>query len=103
MPEEQYEILSCNETGCNLHDFEIRAFGVCRYLDHVRRMEAKDPPDFSESIGEVVERVLDRVLPPLLDGLNGTRQQAPIPKPLPPQKGPFNQSDKQGNGGGIPL
>ena len=91
------ETLLCNESGCNLHDYEIRAYGVCRHLDHLRNMEAVEPPD----IGEAVRSVLKELLPPLLDSVLENTQARDFDDDPPRRtypKTPERQTD-----GGVPL
>ena len=39
------EELFCRTTECNLHDFEIRAGGVCKYIDHMWMLEHNSNPE----------------------------------------------------------
>ena len=92
------ETLLCNESGCNLHDYPIRAFGVCRHLDHLRNMEAVEPPD----IGEAVRSVLKELLPPLLDSILENTQMVGYDDDPPPRR-TYPKTPERQTDGGVPL
>ena len=95
------EPLHCNSVGCNLHDYLIRAWGVCVFLDHTRRqdllleaqMQAQTP-----SLKAIVEEATEN----LLDGLSGLLDEVLEGRISKPTR-PTTKNQSESSGGGILL
>ena len=62
------EKLYCRPTECNLHDYEIRAGGVCKYVDHHGALERNSAYESESRIltrpdptMKLMESMLDRM------------------------------------------
>lgn len=90
--------LYCNTFGCNLHDFPIRAFGVCVFLDYLRKQSMLIDAQLD------TERIRAEVLRDKLR--EGTEVTEVISEPPPsPDKGfkDYTQTQTPRSGGGVPL
>ena len=103
MEAQQYERIYCNESGCTAHDYEIRAYKrtdgtfnltECVYLDHLRAKEVAQTA--TKDVGEVVQTVLENILPPLMEAIENGRSWRPPVKASPPPR-------EEQRRGGVPL
>jgi len=98
------EYLFCNANGCNKHDFEIRAYGVCAYLDITRRHKQALEAQINANSPSVLEGVKESIERPLLELVDYLTEVIEY-RSGGDYKPPFRATpDKpKTDGGGIPL